>query len=304
MSNGGLISGAFSSSGGTSTLTKVTKSYTDISSLEIPIYTLPASQALVNVFTDITTVFDVSTAVTIGDGSDDNGFVESADWTSSTGLTSATRGAYVTTFKTMRSTSGTTAISAYNFSTSPVTGTTFTQSSTDAVEELNPGVAGAGKRTQIGQRYEADQTIVGEDVCKATFYIASPTEDSTGTVNCYIRNGLGVLKPTGTNTTATDLDASELDASYVAHTFDFESTTIVADDMIMVSFANGDIGSSVIKLSTNTGNITNGEQWEQYGGVYQQKEVASMKQIVTYDCTPVVGDTQGVVDFYLQIAKE
>ena len=71
-----------------------------------------------NVYTDITTVFDLSTAVTIGDAGDDNGFQEATDWTSGLGLTDATRGAYVTTFKTMRSVSGTTAIKAYNFTTS------------------------------------------------------------------------------------------------------------------------------------------------------------------------------------------
>jgi len=100
-----------------STLTKVTKSYTDIveGTLSMPIYTLPADQALTNVFTDITTVFDISTAVTIGDSGDDNGFQEATNWTSGTGLTSATRGAYVTNWKGMRSTSGTTAITANNF---------------------------------------------------------------------------------------------------------------------------------------------------------------------------------------------
>jgi len=56
--------------------------------------------------------------VTIGDAGDDNGFQEATDWTAGTGLTDATRGAYVTTFKTMRSTSGTTAIKAYNLTSS------------------------------------------------------------------------------------------------------------------------------------------------------------------------------------------
>ena len=55
-------------------LVKVTKSYTDVSSLELPIYTLPADQALTNVFTDITTGFDSgSTSVVIGDSGDSNG---------------------------------------------------------------------------------------------------------------------------------------------------------------------------------------------------------------------------------------
>ena len=275
-------------------LIKVTKSYTDITALEMDIYTLPQDAALVNVYTDITTVFDVSTAVTIGTAGNDNGFVESADFTSGTGLTDVTRGVFVTSFKTMRSTSGTTAIKAYNFSTTGGGGTTFTQASTDGSEELD---GGGGGRAQLGQRYEAGQVLIGEDVCKATFYIASPSETSTGTVNCYIREGDGTLKATSTTT----IDASTLTASYDAHEFEFPTTTIAANDMIMVSFANGDIGSAVIKVAVNAGNIANGEEWEEYGSVYQQKEIASLKQIITYDCTPVTGDTQGAVDFYLQV---
>ena len=97
-------------------LIKVTKTYADIAAFEMDIYTLPQDSALVNVYTDITTVFDLSTGVTIGDAGDDNGFTQATDWTAGTGLTDATRGAYVTSFKTMRSVSGTTAIKAYNFS--------------------------------------------------------------------------------------------------------------------------------------------------------------------------------------------
>jgi len=49
----------------TSPLIKVTKSYTDIviGTTSMPIYTLPQDAALVNIYTDITTVFDISTAV-------------------------------------------------------------------------------------------------------------------------------------------------------------------------------------------------------------------------------------------------
>jgi len=117
--NGAGVLPTFQAAAGASVLTKVTKSYSDITGNPptIPIYTLAADQALTNVYTDVTTVFDLSTAVTIGDGSDDNGFQQATNWTSGTGLTDASRGAYVTSFKTMRSTSGTTAISAYNFTT-------------------------------------------------------------------------------------------------------------------------------------------------------------------------------------------
>jgi len=269
-------------------LIKVTKSYTDITALEMDIYTLPQDAALVNIWTDLTTVFDVSTAVTIGDAGDDNGFVESADFTAGTGLTDATRGAYVTSFQTMRSTSGTTAIKAYNFSAG---GSTFTQSSSDESQELNPGGTG---RSQLGQKLLTGQILVGEDVTRVSFWITSAL-GSTGTINAYIREADGTL--IATNTTATNLDASTLTSSYVEHSFDFPSTTIDADDMIMVSFANG-TGSNVIRVQTNGGEITDGELWDEYNSVYAIKGVASMKMTVTYGATP---DTQGAVDFYLQV---
>ena len=98
-------------------LIKVTKTFADIAALEMDIYTLPQDAALVNIWADITTVFDLSTGVTIGDAGNNDGFAEATNWTASTGLTDATRGNYITTFKTMRSTSGSTAIKAYNFTT-------------------------------------------------------------------------------------------------------------------------------------------------------------------------------------------
>ena len=267
-------------------LIKVTKSYTDIAALEMDIYTLPQDAALVNVYTDITTVFTLSSAVTIGDAGDDNGFVESADFTSGTGLTNATRGAYVTSFKTMRSTSGTTAIKAYGFTAG---GSTFTQSSSDESQELNPGGTG---RSQLGQKLLSGQILVGEDVTRASFWITSAL-GSTGTINAYIREADGTLVATST----TNLDASTLTSSYVEHSFDFPSTTIDANDMIMVSFANG-TGSNVIRVQTNGGEITDGELWDEYNSVYAIKGVASMKMTVSYAATV---ETQGAVDFYLQV---
>ena len=278
-------------------LVKVSKTFADITALEMDIYTLPEDSAICNVWADITTAFDVSTAVEIGTGADNNGLQEAADFTAGTGLTDATRGTLITSFKNMLSTSGTTAIKAYGFATTGGGGSTFTQASTDSEEECD---GGGGGRAQIGQRYEAGHVLIGEDVCKATFYIRSPSATSTGTVNCYVREGDGTLKATS----STSIDASTLTASFVAHEFEFTpAVTMAADDMIMVSFANGDIGSAVIKTATNAGNIANGEEWEEYNYVYQQKEIASLKQIITYDCVPVTGDTQGAVDFYLQVVN-
>jgi hypothetical protein len=269
-------------------LIKVTKSYTDITALEMDIYTLPQDSALVNIWTDITTVFDISTAVTIGDAGDDNGFTEATDWTSGTGLTDATRGAYITSFQTMRSTSGTTAIKAYNFSSG---GSTFTQASTNDQEQLNPAVTG---RQQIGQLYQAGQILVGEDVSKASFFLKCATADATGTLTAFIRREDGTLVASSTTT----LDATTITASYVEYTFDFPATTIAANDMIMVSAAS--LGTSNVDVATNSGaNITNGIYMEEYNEVYRDAgKTASIKMTVTYNVT---FDTQGAVDFYLQV---
>ena len=278
---------------------KVSKTFADISSLEMPIYTLEQAATLVNVFADITQTFDVSTSVTVGDSADPDGLLTSADWTASTGLSNVARGNYITSFKTMLNVAGNTDIKAYGFSTTGGGGTNFEQTSSDGQEELD---GGGGGRSQLGQKYLAGQSIVGEPVCSATFYIASPSESSTGTVKCYIRDGTTPFGIRATSTTETNIDASELTASYDAHTFVFDSTvTINANDLIMVSFADGDIGSPVIKCRVNAGDMTDGELWDVYGGTYAQKGTASMKQIITYDCVPVTGDTTGEIDFYLQV---
>lgn len=98
-------------------LIKITKTFADIveASGSMDIYTLPQDAAAVNIWADIITAFNISTAVTIGDAADPNGFAEATDWTAGTGLTDATRGQYITSFKTMRSTTGTTDIKAYDF---------------------------------------------------------------------------------------------------------------------------------------------------------------------------------------------
>jgi len=272
-------------------LVKVTKSYTDISSLEIAIYTLPADEALTNVYTDITTVFDVSTAVTIGDSADENGFQESADFTAS-GLTNATRGAYVTNWKGMRSTSGTTAISAYNFSTTGGSGSTFTQSNTDNSFTLSANTTG------VAQLYQASQVLIGEDVCKASFFLTKNV-GATGTMNAYIRQSDDTLIATST----TVLDASTISASptYTEYTFDFPATTMVADYMISVEFTPT-AGEIVVQIWDT--DIANGLLYLNQFGTWNNFSNKSVTGSITYACVPVTGDTQGAVDFYLQIAKE
>jgi len=266
-------------------LVKVTKSYTDITALEMDIYTLPQDAALVNVYTDITTVFDVSTAVTIGDAGNDNGFVESADFTSATGLTEATRGAYVTSFKTMRSTSGTTDIKAYNFTQG---GSTFTQSNTDNQEELYSTTV----RTELAQLYQAGQVLVGENVCKASWFIRDTAGTATGDLKAYIRESDGTLVATST----TVLDVEDLTASYVERTFDFGDITIDADDMICLN--SDEMTNGGVEVQSYNTNISNGLLYLLESGVYNLKTNRSMKMTVTYACAV---DTQGAVDFYLQV---
>jgi len=279
----------WSPSSASGTLVKVTKSYTDVSSLELPIYTLPATQSLVNVFTDITTTFDVgSTAIQIGDSADPNGFCESSDW-SATGLTNPTRGVYVPS-KGMRSTSGTTAIVGYGFVSG---GSTFLQNDGGDSEDLYP----ATNRTQVGQMFLTGQVLVGEDVVAVSFWIRDAVGGATGTIRAYIRESDGTL--IATNTVATDLDATTLTGSFVEHSFSFVATTIDVDDMIMLSSAS--VGGNVIKVETQTGDLTDGEVWEQSFGTYAQKTNLKMRMSVTYAPTSL---TQGAVDFYLQIAKE
>ena len=272
-------------------LIKVSKTFSDIVGTEMDIYTLPEDAAAVNIWTDITIAFDVSTGPTIGDAGDDNGFAEATDWTAGTGLTDATRGAYVTSFKTMRSTSGTTAIKAYNF-TETSSGTVFTQSNTDDAYHLAPT-----QFIELCQLFQTGQTIVGESVCKASFFIKTAVGTPAGTITAMIRRADGTLVQAST----TFLDATTLTGSYVEYTFEFPTTVITADDMICINGAGLTGGFEAIVQFWLT-NITNGEFWFQTPASspnYVQQDPSSMKMSVTYDCGG--GDTQGAVDFYLQV---
>jgi hypothetical protein len=274
-------------------LIKVTKTFADIviAGTSMDIYTLPQDAALVNVYTDITTVFDVSTGVTIGDAGDDNGFVEASDWTAGLGLTAATRGAYVTTFKTMRSTSGTTAIKAYNFSTAGGSGTPFVQSNTNTSQDLFSTTVSS----EMCQLYQAGQVLIGQEVCKASWFIQDSGGTATGDLKAYIRTSAGVLVATST----TVLDASTVTGSFVEYTFDFPATTMVADYMICLSSA--DMTAGQVAVQSYTTNISNGLFYMLESGSYTAVNPRSTTGTVTYGCSPLTTDTQGVVDFYLQV---
>jgi len=266
-------------------LTKVTKSYTDVSSLEMEIYTLPEDSVLANVFTDVTTSFDVgSTAVTVGDSGDPNGFLETSDW-SSTGLKQDTRGVYVTNFQGMRSIDANTPIVAYGFVAG---GSTFTQSNTDNAENLYS----TSVRTEVCQLYQAGQVLIGEDVCKASWFIRDTAGTATGDLKAYIRTSAGVLVATST----TVLDVSTVTAGYLEYTFDFPATTMVADYMICLN--SDDMTAGSVDVQSYNTNIANGLMYLQESGVYVLKTNRSVTGTVTYACSSL---TQGAVDFYLQV---
>ena len=274
-------------------LVKVSKTFSDITALEMDIYTLPQDAALVNIWTDITTVFDASTAVTIGDAGSATGFTESSDWTSGLGLTDATRGAYITSFQTMWSTSGTTAIKAYNFTTVP--GSSFTQASGAYGRTISNGA-----REELAQQFNAGHVLIGEDVTSCSWFMKLDSGSPTGNIQSYIKQADGTIR----TTSSTTVSASSLaGGSYVEHTFTFASTTIAEDDMLTVTLDNGTGGgSNSIVVDTNYANMTDGTCYENddtASPTYVQLDPEQMKMTVAYGATTT--DTQGEVDFYLQV---
>lgn len=265
-------------------LIKVSKTFADISSNEMAIYTLPQDAALVNVFTDITTLFDVGSGVTIGDAADDDGFVTATDWTSGTGLTNSTRGVYISQFKGMRSTSGSTAIKGYNFASE----STFTNSNYNA----NTFLYATTVRTELCQLYQAGQVLIGESVCKASWFIRDTAGTATGDLKAYIRQSDGTQEAIST----TVLDASTVTASYVEYTFEFPSTAMVADWMICIN--SDDMTNGSVEVQTYGANITNGLVYRKELGSYVAEPNNSVTGTITYGCATA---TQGEVDFYLQV---
>ena len=264
-----------------STLTKVTKSYTDISANELAIYTLPADQALVNVFTDITTTFDLSTAVTIGDAGDDNGFQQSANWTSATGLTDVTRGVYVSGSKGMRSTSGTTAIKAYGLAGA----TTWTASTTGSSDR---GMGYFGGQAHVGGIIiEAGNDVIGNIINYVDFNFNTLGQGSSFSTDFVVKifNAANVEKAS-VSVTYTINEAS----TNVRFTFAGNTYVCVADDYIQID----NNGSNYITIEA--GSATS----DDYVG-YRDPDPDTFYPhcAVNYGG----GDTQGAVDFYLQIVS-
>ena len=329
-------------------LIKVTKTFSDIAALEMDIYTLPQDAALVNVYTDITTVFDQSTAVTIGDAGDDNGFVTATDWTAGLGLTDATRGAYVTSFKTMRSTSGTTAIKAYNFTTSAATPPSFDAQAFDSnavagttITNSAFTVAGNSNRILIVSAGQQDLTGVPGEISGVTWngvenftravflengsgtrseiwYLVNPTATTADVVTTWggasNRRGAGVYSyynvnqvspigitntDSGTSTTTTGTITPTTSGSLIVDVEISDSSaagtdTLTAGWTSIIGGANKSFGSQY--ALTPTINASNNMFYTYTGSstwVWCGIEVKTAS-------TPV-GDTQGEVDFYLQV---
>ena len=271
-------------------LVKVTKTFSDIAAGSMAIYTLPEDAALVNIWVDITTVFDLSTAITIGDPADANGFQEATDWTSGTGLTNTTRGVYISQFKGMRSTTGNTAISAFNFGS----GTTFTQSLTNDAVSIGNFSVDAG-REELAQQMNAGQVLVGENIASASWYLSiSGGTSPDGDIKAFIRQADGTLIAES----STVIDADTITGVAVKHTFDFPNTALAATDMITIS--GGTMSAGRVSVESNTTEMTNGKLYESYavGTNYIQLVANQMKMEVEYALNM---PTQGEVDFYLQV---
>jgi len=275
-------------------LIKVTKTFADIviAGTYMDIYELPQDAAAVNIWTDLTTAFDISTGVTIGDAGDDNGFQEATDWTAGTGLTDATRGAYVTSFKTMRSTTGTTEIKAYNFTTAGGTGTTFEQLLTNRADTMS-----AAARQEFAQQFNAGHVLVGENIANASFWLNLNSGSPTGDITAYIRQSDGTLIATSSTT----LDASTVTGSFVEYHFDFPNTALSVTNMITVACTN--VVGGQIGIQAQETEMTNGKLYEtnSTGSAYSQQVARELKMTVEYDVSGVTTDTQGEVDFYLQV---
>ena len=326
-------------------LIKVTKTFADIVGTSMDIYTLPVNAALTNVYTDITTVFDLSTGVTIGDAGDDNGFQEATDWTSGLGLTDATRGAYVTTFKTMRSVSGTTAIKAYNFTTSgsaPVkdaqavtdtssSGTTITNSAFTVASNSNrilvvsagrfdaaggdiSGVTWNGGAESFTRAVFEDDTLSSRS---EIWYLINPTATTADIVTTWNattgRRGAGVYSyynvdqttpigvtntDNGSSTTTTGTITPTSTGSLIVDS-EVSSSNVAATDTLTAGWTNL-IGGTDRSLSsqydlTPTIGVSNNMFYSYPAPKGWAWCAAEIKQFVSGS------DTQGEVDFYLQV---
>ena len=324
-------------------LIKVTKTFADIDigTTSMDVYTLPQDAAAVNIWADITTAFDLSTGVTIGDSLDDNGFAEATDWTAGTGLTDATRGAYVTSFKTMLSTSGTTDIKAYNFATS---GTAIAKDAQDTTENTASGtvltisgftVAGNSNRILIVCTAAADgiQEVSGitwngvENFTRAVFengindrraelwYLVNPTATTDDIVTTWgsaaVNRGIGVYSYYNVDQT-TPIGVTNTDFG-TSHTSTGAITPTTTGSLIVDSDTAS--GTPTDTLTAGWANLVSTRSYSSQYDVSPTIGVSNNMFYTYVSANPVVWswcaveikpfvtgtDTQGEIDFYLQV---
>ena len=264
-------------------LIKVSKTFADIVAGEIEIYTLAVDSALVNVYTDITTVFDSSTGVTVGDTADNSGFVESADFTAGTGLTDATRGGYIQNFKTMRSVSSSTDIKAYGFNVGG--GGTFTATGTGS-GNFGQGFFSGSAHTS-GIIIETGNPVIGNVINSVDFSFNADHQGSVSTSFVVKIFNAASVEKASVSVTATINDASTtVSFSFVGNTY-----TCVADDYIQID----NNGGNYIEVEAFTSTTDN------YDGYRTPDPVTNRYPHVSIDYGDPPVDTQGGVDFYLQV---
>lgn len=331
-------------------LIKVTKTFADIDlgTASMDIYTLPQDAAAVNIWADITTVFDLSTGVTIGDSLDDNGFAEATDWTAGTGLTDATRGAYITSFKTMLSTTGSTDIKAYNFSTSgtaPVKDAQATANSSSAGTTItNAGFTVAANSNRIlvvcAVRYDGSGGDISgitwngtENFTRAVFrdstswaggrseiwYLINPTATTADIVTTWNastgRRGAGVYSyyncdqttPIGVTNTADGIDTT---------TTGTITPTTTGSLIVDVEVSSSNVAATDTLTAGWTDLINGGSPDRSFSSQYDLTPTIGVSNNMFYsfpapkgwnwcsaEIKPFVSgtDTQGEVDFYLQV---
>jgi len=324
-------------------LIKVTKTFADIvlAGTYMDIYTLPQDAAAVNIWADITTAFDLSTGVTIGDSLDDNGFAEATDWTAGTGLTDATRGAYVTSFKTMLSTSGTTDIKAYNFATS---GTAIAKDAQDTTENTASGtvltisgftVAANSNRilivcTAVGDGIQEVSGITWngvENFTRAVFengindrraelwYLVNPTATTDDIVTTWgsaaVNRGIGVYSYYNADQT-TPIGVTNTDFG-TSHTSTGTITPTTTGSLIVDSDTAA--GTPTDTLTAGWANLVSTRSYSSQYDVTPTIGVSNNMFYTYVSANPVVWswcaveikpfvtgtDTQGEIDFYLQV---
>ena len=287
-----------------SQLTKVTIDFTDIVGGNIELYTLEADESLVNVYADITTAFNgTATGVSIGDPADPDGWQESSDWTAGTGLTGATRGVYVSTFKGMRSTTGDVIISAYNVDL----GTTI---ETGATANTNAAISYLTYKQITG-------LTPGDTITAVTFDVYNTTATSfKGGVYTDNANQPSALITNGGNNCVGELTNQTVANTYTTLTIDLDFTATVPPSgivwvAIVPSTNNSNYRVTVEGSSTYTwsvyatGSVPSG-LWSNYAGMlYSSANISgdgsnNVRFGVVLDTASV---TQGAADVYLEIAK-